>query len=204
MDNFAIQSLFPTPIGHAKLDRAITEKELDFINSLEKIRNEGNLISSNKNILDSEELLDIKKFIEINLNRYFQEVYSPKPQDEIEIYLTISWANYTSFNQYHHPHTHGNSFISGCFYPQVTDGDTITFEISKYNTFEIRPTSFNLWNSRTWTINVEPGHLIFFPSSLTHLVQRKEQDATRVSIAFNSFLRGKFGVDGGADRLILM
>ena len=199
-----IFGLFPTPLGQAKFDRDLTEEELLFINSLEKSNNQGNLISINKNILDTKELQDVRRFIQENLNSYFQEVYKPKPEDELEIYITISWANYTGASQYHHPHTHPNSFVSGCFYPQVTSGnDSISFERNKYNLIDIEPTEWNLWNSKSWTVGINTGDLLFFPSSLTHFVKEKNQDETRVSIAFNTFVRGKLGLENSATFLEL-
>jgi len=34
-----------------------------------------------------------------------------------------------------------------------------------------------------------------FPSGLTHMVETKEDDNTRISIAFNTFLKGYIGSD---------
>ena len=45
----------------------------------------------------------------------------------IEIYITISWINYTETNQYHHAHSHPNSVISGVYYIETDESDTITF-----------------------------------------------------------------------------
>jgi uncharacterized protein (TIGR02466 family) len=199
-----IFGLFPTPIGHAQLDRALTDRELTYINNLEKANNTGNIMSVNKKVLDAEELTDVKNFIQRNLNKYFEEVYKPKPEHEVEVYLTISWVNYTGLNQYHHAHNHPNSFISGCFYPKANiEHDNITFEKLEHRTIDIEPTEWNLWNSKTWAVGIGTGDLIFFPSNLRHFVKTKAQDESRISIAFNTFIRGKFGDDYRADSLVL-
>ena len=39
------------------------------------------------------------------------------------------------------------------------------------------------------------GDIMLFPSSLTHMVQTVDADATRISIAFNTFPKGYIGDD---------
>ena len=56
-------------------------------------------------------LASINKFIEKCLNNFYQSVFSPR--DDVEIYITQSWLNYTEPGQFHHKHAHPNSFVSG-------------------------------------------------------------------------------------------
>ena len=49
-----------------------------------------------------------------------------------------------------------------------------------------------MYNSDSWWLEVEENSLILFPSSLTHAVEKIETDL-RVSLSFNTFLKGNFG-----------
>jgi quercetin dioxygenase-like cupin family protein len=48
-------------------------------------------------------------------------------------------------------------------------------------------------NSDSWWFNVKPGGIVAFPSNLTHRVENVEADETRISIAFNTFVKGILG-----------
>jgi hypothetical protein len=50
---------------------------------------------------------------------------------------------------------------------------------------------------------VTKGLLIMFPSRLEHLVLLKKNDNQRISLAFNTFLKGKLGENKSLNELIL-
>ena len=189
-----ITNLFPTAVGFAKLDRDITQQELDFIIGQVRYPNEGNTTSENRKLLKSVELTEIREFIEDAMLDYFKSVYAPK--HDVTPYITQSWSNYTEPGQYHHKHAHPNSFISGVFYPQADRSvDKIYFYKSGYERIKVQPATWNHWNSESWWFEVGAGDLILFPSHLEHMVETKVGNETRVSIAFNTFLKGHIGVD---------
>ena len=189
-----IHNLFPLPIGFFRLGRDLTKTELDFILGQDKYPNQGNITSSNRTILKDKELTDIRDFIEDAMLEYFKTVHDPK--GDVALYVTQSWANYTDPGQYHHKHAHPNSFISGVFYPQADRSvDKIYFYKSGYERIKVQPATWNHWNSESWWFEVGAGDLILFPSHLEHMVETKVGNETRVSIAFNTFLKGHIGVD---------
>ena len=189
-----VHNLFPLPIGFARLGRDLTEKELSFILGQDKYANQGNTTSSDRMLLKSKELTDIREFIEDAMVDYFKTVHNPK--GDVALYVTQSWANYTDPGQYHHKHAHPNSFISGVFYPQADRSvDKIFFYKSGYERIKVQPATWNHWNSESWWFEVGAGDLILFPSHLEHMVETKVGNETRVSIAFNTFLKGHIGVD---------
>lgn len=189
-----IHNLFPLPIGFFRLGRDLTKTELDYILGQDKYPNQGNITSSNRTILKDKELTDIRDFIEDAMLEYFKTVHDPK--GEVALYVTQSWANYTDPGQYHHKHAHPNSFISGVFYPQADRSvDKIYFYKSGYERIKVAPETWNHWNSESWWFEVGAGDLIMFPSHLEHMVETKVGNETRVSIAFNTFLKGHIGVD---------
>jgi uncharacterized protein (TIGR02466 family) len=189
-----INNLFPTAVGFSKLGRDLTEEELLFIKEQVRHPNEGNTTSDNRKILKSVEMTEIRDFIEDAMLDYFKSVYAPK--FDVTPYITQSWANFTEPGQYHHKHSHPNSIISGVFYPQANrETDKIYFYKDGYERIKLTAGEYNPYNSESWWFETGAGDLIIFPSHLTHMVQTKQGEGTRISISFNTFLKGYIGSD---------
>jgi uncharacterized protein (TIGR02466 family) len=189
-----INGIFPTPIYISKLDRELTPLELKFVNKNKKdfYKNDGNITSNNNYILNEKPFANIKKELDLKVQDYFNKVISPA--NNITPYITQSWLNYTETNQYHHKHAHPNSLVSGVFYINChEEHDKIKFFNDNYNTIKLEVKDWNLYNSETWWFSVKTGDVILFPSSLTHMVETKQGDNTRISLAFNVFIKGTVG-----------
>jgi uncharacterized protein (TIGR02466 family) len=194
MKEAIINSIFPTPIYISKLDRELTPLELKFVdkNKKDHYKNEGNITSNNNYILNEKPFTNIKKELDLKIQDYFNKVISPA--NNITPYITQSWLNYTETNQYHHKHEHPNSLVSGVFYINChEENDKIKFFNNKYLTIKPEVKDWNIWNSDTWWFSVKTGYVILFPSSLTHMVETKQGDNTRISLAFNVFIKGTVG-----------
>tara|TARA_R100001591_G_scaffold38037_1_gene49385 strand:+ start:13 stop:636 length:624 start_codon:yes stop_codon:yes gene_type:complete len=207
MNKSSIHSIFPTPIYTTKIDRGFTKQELNFINEQKKYcnKNEGNINTKDNYILNRKEFKNIKKFLDKCCKDYLDKIICPK--NNIELYITQSWLNYTEANQYHHKHEHPNSVISGVLYfDSDIENDKILFSHPIIYQ-QIRPETdeekFNLWNSFTWFFPVETGNLFMFPSSTTHQVETKQGNNTRISLAFNTFYKGSIGSNSKLTELIL-
>ena len=185
--------LFPTPVSYFEFGSDLTQEELDFINTQEVVGNEGNTTSKDNYIFRNPQLERIKNFCEVSMAEYFTEIYAP--ENEVAPYITQSWSNYTSKGQWHHKHEHPNSVISGVFYVQAQqDVDKIFFYRSnEYQQIKVPSETYNPYNSESWWMGTATGQLIIFPSSLTHMVQTVQTDETRISISFNTFLKGNIG-----------
>ena len=189
-----INGIFPTPIYISKLDRELTSLELKFVdkNKKDHYKNDGNITSNNNYILNEKPFTNIKKELDLRVQDYFDKVISPA--NSITPYITQSWLNYTETNQYHHKHAHPNSLVSGVFYINChEEHDKIKFFNDKYSTIKTEVKDWNIWNSETWWFSVKTGNIILFPSSLTHMVETKKGDNTRISLAFNVFIKGTVG-----------
>ena len=200
-----IHGLFPTPVFSKTIDRDFTEKEMQSIelakNNVNK--NDGNVTSKNNYILNEPEFKEINKFINDCLDEYLKKVISPK--EDLKLYVTQSWLNWTENNEYHHVHAHSNSVVSGVLYiDSDRENDRIKFSNpSPYK--QLRPAikEFNIFNSDTWWLSVETGQIVMFPSSLVHQVDLKKGNNTRISLAFNTFYKGKLGINSELTELIL-
>ena len=202
-----IESIFPTPIYTTKIDRGFTKQELQFVKEQKKhcTDNQGNINTKDNYILNRKEFKNVKKFLDKHCKEYLDTVICPK--NNIELYITQSWLNYTETNQFHHQHQHPNSVVSGVLYfDSDIEKDKILFTNGKgYQQIspETDKEKYNLWNSSTWFFPVETGNLFMFPSSTTHQVETKKGNNTRISLAFNTFYKGSVGSDTQLTELIL-
>jgi uncharacterized protein (TIGR02466 family) len=199
-----INGIFPTPIYISKVNKKLTPSELKFVDKSKKdfYKNDGNITSNNNYILNEKPFANIKKELNLKVQDYFDKIISPA--NNITPYITQSWLNYTETNQYHHKHSHPNSLVSGVFYINChEEHDKIKFFNDNYKTIRLEIKDWNLWNSETWWFSVKTGDVILFPSSLTHMVETKEGTNTRISLAFNVFIKGTVGDNKSLTELIL-
>ena len=195
-----VYAMFPTPIAVYSIDELLTE-EVFYVNTLPRVANMGNMISSDKYVLKHPMLKRISEFTEECLNDFLHKIY--QPSTDVSIYITQSWVNCTVRGQKHHQHKHPNSFLSGVFYVSVKPEDAIIFIRDPQPSIQIATSAANDWACHSKSIEVSPGDLIIFPSSLTHMVDTVRTDGMRVSIAFNSFLRGVVGDSAQSTELLL-
>jgi len=185
-------SLFPTAVTFFQYG-GITKKETKFLVEQKTRGNTGNTTSIDNNILENKEMKKLKQFIEKSLKEYFQNIYVPK--NNVEPYITQSWCNYTKEGQFHHRHAHPNSFISGVFYVQADrTKDKIYFYKDWYKQIQIPAKEYNTFNSESWWFETGTNDLVIFPSNLSHMVE-KVIGKERISLSFNTFLKGYIGED---------
>jgi hypothetical protein len=153
------------PISKFNLDRQFTKEERQiFVNCVknngEIEANVGNAKTKSMSILEMPELVDIKSFCLSSLNKY---------TNDIDIYITESWLNFTMPGEWHHSHNHPNSLISGVFYVNTRKSlHSIVFsELEK-------------------TIGVERFDLLLFPSHLLHHTPKNIGNDLKISLAFNT------------------
>lgn len=200
-----VESIFPKPVASYKLERKFTEIELNFFDELSKdlVKNEGNKNTRNNYILESSELKDIKQSILYCLENYLYTIVGGDPE-KVQPVLTQSWLNFTEYGQYHQKHYHPNSFISGTLYVQVENGDKVLFCKDEKKMIAVEdPRFYNKFNCDAWHFPVDNMLIMLFPGSMDHMVEPKTTKGTRISLAFNSFLKGTLGINSGLTELKL-
>jgi uncharacterized protein (TIGR02466 family) len=189
-----IYDIFPTPVMKFNFGREFTKDELDFIYKSEDNchKNSGNKSSNDTYILNNNQLNDISNFCQNASKVFFEKIYNPI--NDVEIYITQSWLNWTYSNEYHHTHAHPNSIISGVFYINADKSfDNITFGKHNYKMIEMYPKAYNDYNTDEVDFKVKTGELLLFPSNLQHRVNTTKGNTSRISLAFNTFVKGNFG-----------
>ena len=208
-DNHVIEGLFPTPLYVTKRDSnsdSIEEKEIEDIikEGMTRRNNVLDLRTYNTYIFDTK-LKKIKEFCEQHIKTYVKEVLNL--EEELDFYITQSWLNVVEPGGNILNHHHSNSIISGTFYVATEEDDGIKFEDPNFKTknlIRFEPKEFNIWNSTYWTLFSKNNELMLFPSWLEHQVISNEKATTnRISISFNTFVKGTFGAASSLNELIL-
>jgi uncharacterized protein (TIGR02466 family) len=197
MSDYTFYNIFPTLILKNNIKEKIGEQLLNGFKqyALNAYQNINNKCTKNKNILNDNQFLDLKNEIEKSLNFYIKDVL----KYNVEIYITQSWLNFANKGDSHFSHNHANSFLSGVLYIQANDH--ITFEQEKKFILRITPESYNENNSELVDVDSKTGDLIIFPSWLHHNVKENLTDELRISLAFNTFIKGTVGNYDNANEL---
>lgn len=191
MNNTKIMDLFPTPLYINNIDAPLINQQKDYLLNLPKILNTGNLRSESGYILEYPLFAELKKTINEHIKEYINIVY---PGSNLDVYITQSWANYTEPNGNHHKHLHPNSFISGVFYVNaIKNEDMIKFYKDLQPMYLINHNQSNNYNSGDVAVLIETGDLVLFPSNFQHNVPPTTSKETRISISFNTFIKGNLG-----------
>jgi uncharacterized protein (TIGR02466 family) len=95
--------------------------------------------------------------------------------------------------------------VSGVFYIKCHDElDRIEFYKNKEDRFfNLQVKEFNTFNATDLWFPVKTGDIVLFPSTLTHGVDSRERINTRISLAFNVFVKGTIGRKDKFSELIL-
>ena len=198
-----IHPLFPEPIYFSNLERKLTKREFKVVNEYKKktYKNEGNTTSNETYVLDNKALKNLKEDLYKMIVDYFDKIVCT--HNPIIPYITQSWLNYTETDQFHHRHSHPNSYVSGVFYINADEKvDYIKF-FKPEKTIEFHLVKYNIFNSTAWKYAVKTGDVILFPSYLRHGVDRKRGPDTRISLSFNVFFKGKIGVTQQLTELVM-
>jgi len=150
------------------------------------------LRSSNTNVLNLPQCKPLADFIKMQALNMCKNILA---YDIENLQYTMSWISVKQPNQYHTPHTHPNSVISGVYYFYEEENvplDGIYFE--KTNGLGGNTISIPLKDEKvkdcpmSWSyykVNPTRDLLLLFPSYLPHRVDTNVSKIDRKSLAFN-------------------
>ena len=88
------------------------------------------------------------------------------------------------------------------FYIQTLEQDKIYFYKDSLPVFDFTENkNYNLYTSLDWHFPVKNNDLIVFPSNIRHSVEQNQSDITRISLAFNTYVKGSVGEASGSNKL---
>lgn len=176
--------LFSNPVFVSEIDNL----SLDF-SKIKWAKNYNNFISESQNVLEDREFSKLLPSISAAITEFFYGVMSVS--QNTEIFITESWLNKTENGQSHHRHWHPNSVISGIVYLEgdETSGHT-RFITSRYDQLEFEIENPNIYNSKSWSIQPIKNRILLFPSHIEHLVEEYQGVTSRITLSFNTFVRG--------------
>lgn len=206
MDDFRLIPMFSVPLYTAfDLDITNEHKETVSIQEFEPTRDQNGFMTRSNQILDIPELVGIKNQVDFHVQKYVLKVFNPT--DDIQFYMTASWAMLHFLGNFSPSHWHVNSIISGILYIDVDDNSGDLVFVNKNSTLyhpQIRipskgPTDYNRTEEY---VKPKPNQIVIFPSILSHAVTVSNSDIERYCIAFNYFIRGKLG--NGDKNLVIL
>jgi len=149
-----------------------------------------NWATTNAYVLDLPDFKELKDAIQDELDKIIEEYYQ-KNIKETQLYITQSWINVNDDGDSHPPHCHPNSILSGVVYIDVAENDCIDFVDQRHDT------RVALEGTPTYTQPVEQGDIVMFDSQIHHHVVASNRDKKRISLAFNTFVKGTLGSKEG-------
>lgn len=154
-------------------------------------------------ILDKPQLANLKKQIKETVDFFVHNILSV--DDHITFEIQTSWVNQVDDRNAVPKHGHINSMISGVYYIEInSDAAPLVFEKNYLYTNLFHKTVLptfkekNNFNVDVMTAYPKSGDIYLFPSHLEHSVPAGF-GPNRLSLAFNCFARGDFGL--GTDNL---
>lgn len=187
-----ITDIFSTPIYKNKVN--ISTEEYNFILNSKKESNLSTQISVDKFILNNIELKQLKSQCENFLRIYENDVLS-LDTDKCCLRMTQSWANYNKKGSAHHNHMHSNSIVSAVIYLTESPSDLVIVKPEIRGMLLPNFKNFNQYNSPTFHIKPSKNDILLFPSYLYHHTKVNDHEEDRISLSFNSFYYGEFGIE---------
>ena len=188
------EAIFPTPVLRANIGREFTESELDYVRRVQQstCQNVCNTRSIDTHVLNAREMQPLRSIIEPLVEEFCRKTVTSS--EKVQFFITQSWINYTRKGQSHHRHCHTNSLVSGVLYlSAVKELDRICFYRPPATGIAVDNDGRNWYTADSWAFDVGAGDLILFPSSLVHGVDQTVGEHLRVSLSFNTFVKGELG-----------
>ena len=193
-----ILPLFSSPLYAAEMVNQNYQEIVEKVAPLDfhKLANHKGSISENQQVLELEEFENLATEIKRHIKKYVRDQLNLEGQ----WYISNSWFVAHEKGDHGPKHTHPNSLVSGVAYLNVdeTSGD-IYFHHPNQGLFHtVQPSSVNdetnIFTASQWPLKPPPGGIVLFPSYLEHSVSENESDIMRLTLAFNVFVRGEFGI----------
>jgi len=200
--------LFAVPLCKTSIEEPSQEIQDYLKNQIKFVRRQYSDADNSEelHVLNNDLCKPLKDVLLNKMNEYLD--YLDVDLNKHEFYITTSWMNRYSKDQWSDLHYHSNSLVSGVLYFDDCDDtsdivfykrqglDNIfsdTVNIDHRQNFDTNKKAY-LYHQRKLNVSPQKWDLIMFPSNLNHSVnQNIHQSKHRFSLAFNSFATGQLG-----------
>jgi len=196
MPEFKTYNLWPIPIYEAEIPVKQEWKDVIVNSEYDRTHINNSDISKDRYILNN--IPDLKSDIEKHCELFVRKYLSVK--DNAKFYLQNSWCNIHGPEEESQIHYHGNSLLSGVYYPifPKNSGNIAFHRGTIYNNIFNASIRFeyeehNNVTAEQYVLGPKEGTIVIFPSHLEHSVEKNNSNENRYSLAFNFYVRGKFG-----------
>lgn len=191
----SITPLFSVPVFIDQFSIHPTEKE--FCSNLPTRHDDPTNIdiTTDTRILNLPELKQLKSSAQKAMNVYTRDILHIP--DRVEI--TTSWYTKVTDDSKVLNHYHSYSLFTGVIVFDASPGSRLTLSIDESPTvpklFDFDYTEFNIFNSKSWWLDMEPNHIYIFPSNICHSAELINKETLVNLIAFDTFVNGTVGRD---------
>lgn len=198
--------LFPIPV-YLSDEYPLTAAERSVLIEQEWKTNPGggNKSSVNSHLLDLPALAGLRAFLQGQVDYFAHEIV--RIRRDCRFHITQSWANFNEKGTMHHLHAHANSVISGNFFVDGDSSTPISFRRPPshhlFANLSLPIDELNVLNATDYNLANKKNRVMLFPSTTPHFVQPHQTDTPRISLAFNTFVKGLVGSTAEATELRL-
>jgi len=200
LNNIHIQPIFSSFFCHIKNIEVNHDSIYEYCKKLEYTSTNDKDHSMSKSIFILDDFKEGKNLQKVFLKYINQSVeqlgYVAKSQ------IVNCWVNKVISNREAVYHMHKNFWLSCVYYPHgsLDDGYKLIFNSDRtndYTGYDVPVNEYNIFNSYTFSVKVEKGDLIIFPSLVKHKADKHFSKNTRYSIAANILPLGTIGYGEG-------
>jgi len=196
MPEFKVHNLWPIPVYESEIP--VKQEWKDAVVNLEYERTQVNNSDISKDRFILNNMSQLKTEIEKHCEHYVRKYLTIK--SNAQFYLLNSWSNIHGPGEYSQIHCHANSIISGVYYlifPKNAGGLYLHKSWNYKNLIDqnimLDYEEYNNITSSKYLLDIKEGTIVMFPSHLDHSVDTNRSNEKRYSIAFNFYVKGKFG-----------
>jgi hypothetical protein len=187
--------LFAVPVFHDNF--VISSADKDFCSKLSMEMDElGNFnLSTESRVLNLPQLANIKSAAQSAMDVYTREVLHILGPAQLEI--TTSWYTTVTDRSIVLNHFHSHSLFTGVIVLDASPGSRLTLSVESPpivpKVFDFNYGEYNIFNSKSWWLDLEPDSIYIFPSTVNHLAKLSEENTSMNVIAFDTFVNGRIG-----------
>ena len=195
MNDYCAVPCFPEAIVYVSTVNVDKNIILDYMKKVTFIKlNQGKNCYMSKDINVFDGLSFLKDEAKKHVEQYIRKIMSYN----MDFKFLNSWVSKTEPKGESEAHSHSNTFLSGVYYPEGSEGFSISFFKKQQFFWHIKTDEINNFNATSQTVQITNDNtLILFPSDLRHKIDLNNSNVDRYSLAFNINPSGYIGSGDG-------